>query len=60
MRELIEPEKTVVLKGWRDYATQDGGEKFNESIEIINKMVSTSREWAVQVVERNAAELPAG
>lgn len=46
MRELIEPEKSVILTSWRDYAQRDGGEKFAESIEILNKMVSTGRQTA--------------
>lgn len=53
VRELIEPEKSVVLTGWRDFAVQDGGEKFTESIEILNKMVMTSiveSGWSVRAV----------
>ncbi|CAM9339763.1 unnamed protein product [Ectocarpus fasciculatus] len=40
VRELIEPEKSVILTSWRDYAQRDGSEKFVESIEILNKMVA--------------------
>ncbi|CAM9373107.1 unnamed protein product [Ectocarpus sp. 12 AP-2014] len=40
VRELIEPEKSVILTSWRDYAQRDGGEKFAECIEILNKMVA--------------------
>lgn len=39
MRELVEPEKSVVLNSWKQYAKQDGGEKFVESIQILNDMV---------------------
>lgn len=39
VRELVEPEKSVVLNSWKQYAQQDGGEKFVESIQILNDMV---------------------
>lgn len=39
VRELVEPEKSVVLNSWKQYAKQDGGEKFVESIQILNDMV---------------------
>ena len=39
MRELLEPEKSEILTSWRSYAQADGGEKFAESIQIINEMV---------------------
>lgn len=42
MRELVEPEKSVVLNSWKEYARQDGGEKFVESIQILNEMVRTN------------------
>lgn len=46
VRELIEPEKSVILTSWRDYAQRDGGDKFAECIEILNKMVRTRRQTA--------------
>eukprot|EP00903_Cladosiphon_okamuranus_P014880 g13779.t1 len=40
VRELVEPEKSVVLNSWKQYAKQDGGEKFVESIQILNDMIA--------------------
>lgn len=39
VRELVDPEKNEMLTTWRDYARADGGEKFLETIDIINDMV---------------------
>lgn len=42
VRELVEPEKSEILNSWRSYAMADGGEKFAESIDILDKMVRGS------------------
>lgn len=47
VRELVEPEKSVVLNSWKQYAKQDGGEKFVESIQILNDMVGTVQQQYV-------------
>ena len=39
VRELVEPEKSALLTTWRDFAKADGGERFAESIQILNDMV---------------------
>lgn len=39
VRELVEPEKSEILTKWRAYAKADGGEKFYETLNIINDMV---------------------
>lgn len=43
VRELLEPEKSEVLTTWKRYAVADGGEKFAESIQILNEMVRGCR-----------------
>lgn len=52
VRELIEPEKSVILTSWRDYAKRDGGEKFTESIQILNEMVRKREAGAAAKVGR--------
>lgn len=39
VRELVDPEKSELLAKWRAYAKADGGEKFSETLNIINDMV---------------------
>lgn len=39
VRELVEPEKSVILSTWRDYAKASGSSKFTESIRLSNEMV---------------------